>query len=345
MLEYAIKGATLMCTGCPGVPAQLDADEAPTVRSNTNTQATEADKKIMQPGFGMCIAIPSAPKKCSPNLGEWANIKSDVRKKGKAALLYPNMIPCMAGPGMVTMVTSGARVERIGASSDDAPKENCIWKGHEHKHETVVKKFPGEGNTKRENLGSWEWIRPKNIYDYHKEPYNLIKCATLWGIQENSTLDTYPTQKHHVIPVKSISQLPDLCANLELLGYEINNENNGIRLPMYDEDIFWHDLPRHYNWTVAHSAYNDTIMTELKRNFNSKWKFLCNEDEEENLLIEIQKYVDLVRNKMIQWNPDYFVVENGGNRDHSFTNAGYVISNHTTVPKINTNRRYPCNSN
>lgn len=107
MFQYANKGATLMCTGCPGVPGKLDAKSARNVKIGANQQATEADKEVEPPGFGMCLAIPTAPKKCNPKLGEWANTKSDVKIKGKKALLFPNTIPCMAGPGVITMVTSG----------------------------------------------------------------------------------------------------------------------------------------------------------------------------------------------------------------------------------------------
>lgn len=107
MLQYANKGATLMCTGCPGVPAKLDAKKARTVKLGANIQATEDDKDIAAPGFGMCVAIPTAPKKCNPKLSQWANTKSDVLIKGKKALLFPNTIPCLAGPGVVTMINSG----------------------------------------------------------------------------------------------------------------------------------------------------------------------------------------------------------------------------------------------
>src|SRR4051812_47859664 len=107
MFQYVNKGATLMCTGCPGVPAHLDAKEARTVKFGSNQQATEADKEIEAPGFGMCLAIPTAPKKCNPKLGEWVNTKADVLIKGKKALLFPNNIPCMAGPGLITMVKPG----------------------------------------------------------------------------------------------------------------------------------------------------------------------------------------------------------------------------------------------
>ncbi len=107
MLQYANKGAKCMCTGCPGMIARLDAKKARTVKLGNKVQATEADKKLISPAFGTCLAIPTAPKKCSPKLVKWMNVKSDVKIKGKKALLFPNSSPCAAGPGLVTMITSG----------------------------------------------------------------------------------------------------------------------------------------------------------------------------------------------------------------------------------------------
>lgn len=96
-----------MCTGCPGVIAQLDAAAGKTVKLTKKTQATESDKKLAQPAFGTCLAIPTAPKKCSPSLVKWINVKSNVKIKGKSALLFPNMIPCTSGPGLVTLIDAG----------------------------------------------------------------------------------------------------------------------------------------------------------------------------------------------------------------------------------------------
>jgi len=107
MFQYVNKGAKCMCTGCPGVIATLDATSARTVKLTNKIQATVDDKTLTQPAFGTCLAIPTAPKKCSPGLVMWMNFKFDVKIKGKMALLFPNAIPCTAGPGLVTMITSG----------------------------------------------------------------------------------------------------------------------------------------------------------------------------------------------------------------------------------------------
>jgi len=107
MFQYVNKGAKCMCTGCPGVIATLDAKQARTVQLGSDIQANEDDKSFSPPAFGTCLAIPTAPKKCSPSLAVWANVQTDVKIKGKSALLFPNMSPCVAGPGLVTMISSG----------------------------------------------------------------------------------------------------------------------------------------------------------------------------------------------------------------------------------------------
>jgi hypothetical protein len=218
------------------------------------------------------------------------------------------------------------------------------WKGDDgHTHIGSEKYAGGKiGNTARKKLGSWNGIRPKNIYADNNNPVpedKEIIYMAYWKCLHVSTLDNYSTQKHHVIPVKSMERVKDLANNLELLGFDINTEDNGIRLPMHDEDIFWHDLPRHFNWTSAHSEYNDNVRDDLKDKFKV-WKSFCREELEGNLLIEIQKYIDDLRNKIIQWDHDYFVVVNGGKRNHSFTKAGYTV-----IPSIDKQRQYPKNIN
>jgi len=96
-----------MCTGCPGMIAQLEASKGKTIKITNKIQATEDDKKLAQPAFVTCIAIPTAPKKCSPSLGKWMNVKTNVKIKGKSALLFPNAAPCTSGPGMVTLIDAG----------------------------------------------------------------------------------------------------------------------------------------------------------------------------------------------------------------------------------------------
>ena len=57
-MVFTNKDAVIMCTGCPGVPAKLNAKSG---QSNTNcgqTELTEDDKDIMPPFFGVCFTVP-----------------------------------------------------------------------------------------------------------------------------------------------------------------------------------------------------------------------------------------------------------------------------------------------
>lgn len=55
----------------------------------------------------------------------------------------------------------------------------------------------------------------------------------------------YHTQKHHLIPVKSLDAFSILKHDAKLIGYDINHSNNGVCLPTYTLDIARHDLHRH----------------------------------------------------------------------------------------------------
>jgi hypothetical protein len=288
MFKYVNEGAILMCTGCPGVPAKLDATKARTVSTGGNIQATEADKKITQPGFGMCVAIPTAPKKCSPNLGEWFNTKSDVIKKGKKALLFPNGIPCMSGPGLITMTSPGSQVESIGATKAKEEDKDCKWETCEKKHEFKID-YPKNGITVRKDLGTW--LHPSLIYAGAEQVY---RTDPLDGKDHTN----YETRKHHVIPVKIFEHVPLLCKNLELLGYDINNEFlNGMTLCYRQKDLVWHDLQYHRG---NHQKYSGVVKEKMSL-VQTQSEKLCTTDDQTKLFEIMSKEVKRFREKILNW--------------------------------------------
>lgn len=331
-MTYVRKDAVLICTGCP-TPAQLNAKKARTVRIENGAIGVSTDKVIAQPGFPTCIAIPTAPRTCSPKLGEWARVKSDVLSKGKPQLLYPNTIPCAFGPGVVAMTYAGQVVTREYATDTNDKEAKCDWHGDEHDHKPFKKIFPKGGDTKRGKLG--DWTQPNAMFSANKTS-NKIRYFATWGFV-TSKAEKYITQRHHVVPVQCLEELPDLANNLELLGYNNNTEANGIRMPMFDEDIFWHDLPRHRGFDNAHRAYNDLVTAQLKDKFKDEWKDFCREDKEVLLLLEIELYIEKVRNLIIRWSRFYFVYKNGGDRSTSFKNAGLP------EPPKDKGRKFPLN--
>lgn len=215
-----------------------------------------------------------------------------------------------------------SKATRIGAKGSEGKEFPCDWYPvGDHKHPQSKKPFDNRklGNTERGNLGNWQ--RPHEIFDDPNTPTKRIRYTAYWGkIETRATW--YPAQKHHVIPVQSMNAVTALAKNVALLGYDINKEANGMRLPMFDQDIFWHDLPRHCGWNAAHSAYNSRVKTELTEKYNSEWKDLCKEDAESELLKELQEYTNRLKNMIVRWNPSYYVFVNGGDRSSSYDNAG-----------------------
>ena len=235
-----------------------------------------------------------------------------------------------------------------GAGKPNVKKKNCKWAcKSKHKHDIIKDSLNMNGVVTRGTI-SW-WKRPHEHFlkgnmpkghDKNGNPITALRVTPWWGVRWDRQ-DRYLIQRHHVIPCKSLSKVRNLSKNLKYLGWDINNEDmNGICLPAYDEQIFWHDLPRHCGYTKQHARYNRLVKNELKEEWESEWKDLCENDEEMDLLDYVQEYVDATRNMIVQWDSSVFLVQNGGDRAGSFKNAGY-----SRVPSVSkhSNREYPGN--
>lgn len=284
-MTYVKKDALLLCTGCPGVPARLETKEARTVKLDKGVVGVSTDKKIAEPAFGGCLAVPTAPRKCNPKLGSWANVKSDVKSKGESQLLFPNTIPCTFGPGVISMTYAGQMVSRAGATQGKVNDKPCKWKVCKEKHKI---KYRDDGIVTRRALG--EWIKPYMIYD---KVYRIAPMGRSKRRAEN-----YATRKHHVIPVKVFKGLPNIKRNLKLLGYDINNEIlNGMTLSFYTADLVWHDLQFHRG---SHPKYDNKVKDELK-GIEDKCSTYCKDEIQMTLWTEIDKSVKDFREKILNW--------------------------------------------
>ncbi|MFT3701393.1 MAG: AHH domain-containing protein [Agriterribacter sp.] len=315
-MTYVKSDAILMCTGCPGVPARLETSVARTVSLSDGVIGVADDKNIAQPGFGACLAIPTAPKKCSPQLGEWTNTKSDVLSKGKAQLLFPNTITCSAGPGAINMTSAGQIKAREGTADEDLPDDHCGWQDCDKKHKSKPI-YPSNGVVERKDLKSW--IHPSLIYNtvYRSAPM-------VFGIK-SVTASNYVTRRHHVIPVNVFNKLPKLSENLRLLGFDINNEIlNGISLPYYTADIVWHDLQFHRG---SHPTYDDHVKAILGA-MEEGFVTYCKNDKQFELWNEVDTHIKTFREEIINWQQPLHSYSEG-QRDEEFkqhSDAGGVSS-------------------
>ena len=134
-----------------------------------------------------------------------------------------------------------------------------------------------------------------------------------------------------------------LKKNLLLVGWNINHKENGIILPKYWEDIFWHDLPVHCGYNGKHKDYNIEILSQLDDQWKSSdWKDYCSDEDtkhdEDDLKNGIQKFIDRIRNKIIRWDQTYYLNPHSDKRGKSFTRAGYP-----SAPGIKKKRVFPDN--
>jgi hypothetical protein len=217
-----------------------------------------------------------------------------------------------------------SKTTRPGAGNGKPKEYPCDWKPKgDHKHVGSKKPFSlsNDGNTDRGEMKSIP--PPHSLFNSNTPTKTRIRYTTKKGIIHTKA-QFYPTEKHHVIPVGSLNKIKHLPSNLKLLGFDINKNTNGIKLPKYDQDIFWQDLPRHNGYNATHSTYNTQVKSDLDKKYKAGWKNFCKNDCEGDLLEEIQEYIDDVRNQIIQWKSKYFVFKNGGDRDSSFKKAGLI---------------------
>jgi A nuclease family of the HNH/ENDO VII superfamily with conserved AHH len=292
MAIFAKKDAVLMCTGCPGVPAKLDAKDARTINLENGTIAVDSDKIVAQPAFGTCLIIPTTPRKCNPQLGTWMNVKSDVKCKGKSQILFPNTIPCTFGPGLVTMSYAGQVKASEMASAAQGGNKSCKWATCNNKHEFDIT-YPNDGVVERKDLKNWS--HPSALIGLGHIPTFQANIAKKGAAKKSSN---YPFQRHHVIPCAVIKQLTKIKANLKQLGFDINNEGlNGISLPKNPKDIKWHDIQAHRG---PHPDYNNTVKNYLSE-LEGEVKDFCKDGKQGELWEKIDKAVARYRKRILKW--------------------------------------------
>jgi hypothetical protein len=285
-MTYVKKDAVLMCTGCPGVPAFLETKSARTVKLEDGIIGVETDKKIAEPGFVTCLAVPTTPRKCSPKLGSWSRVKSDTLSKGDAQLLFPNTIPCAFGPGMVSMTYAGQVLSRDDASAAKPGEKKCKWNKCDEKHDFDIF-YPDDGVVTRKGLSIWSHPSALVVQGFHTPIYKAPGDCT-----------DYKYQRHHVIPCKVFELKPIISANLKLLGFDINNEGlNGISLPSKYTDVIWQDLQFH---SGSHPRYNDKVETALD-DLESQCQEFCKNNEQIKLWDLIAEKVNKYRDILLKW--------------------------------------------
>ncbi len=181
-------------------------------------------------------------------------------------------------------------------SSDEEKTFTCDWKNCKGEHSEEIE-YPDRENGKTirgEYTGVW--LEPWMYLGSGKSSSNItikhyikeVKKKRIGDAKSLFGTGMYPTDKHHLIPVSSISKCSVLRHNAELVGWDINHADNGITLPYFVTDIFRHDLQSH---RTSHPSYSRKVERDLKQ-LQKKCNKYCETERQIQLLFDLQEISD-----------------------------------------------------
>ncbi|MBN1961017.1 MAG: AHH domain-containing protein [Deltaproteobacteria bacterium] len=130
---------------------------------------------------------------------------------------------------------------------------------------------------------------------------------------------TYMTEKHHAVSVKLFSNYSDLTHNAKLIGYNVNDKENGICLPCFIADIVRHDLQCHRSHHPP--AYNNRV-SELLEELEQKSLTYCSKNKQVVLKQKLENIARRTMTNIENWVPGWYLRSNAQKeREDSYANA------------------------
>jgi hypothetical protein len=228
------------------------------------------------------------------------------------------------------MIQPPVVLSEMGEGEEEEEKlYTCEWKDCEGNHTSDINKdYPRDAVLKRGKAKSGEeyadeWINnglepwvvnksqkhdPNADWDVYKDdlqPKDPVKDQNKYFIDLNVELSKkgqYVTQKHHLISQHffTSSTFADLAKNCELIGYNINEKENGICLPYFVPDIVRHDLQCHRGHH-GFTQYNDNVgilLTDTQKDSIE----LCGTDNQEELITSLNELSEKIKSHILKWN-------------------------------------------
>lgn len=215
-----------------------------------------------------------------------------------------------------------------GREKDHEPK-HCQWQDCKTKHDKPIK-YVNNGRTTR-RLGfnkQWEneqlqpWLLqgagqalPTPFHDPKHDAWELgfkgfISPISRQRMKQSATNPSagspYPVQAHHLIPVSIFSQTPKLKKNIELIGWDVNDKENGLFLPVFAPDMLRHDLQMHRG--PHPSNYKELIQSELIE-IEDECLNHCKTGNQKQLIKRLNKLSNRINLKVKNWDPKYLLRE------------------------------------
>ncbi len=136
---------------------------------------------------------------------------------------------------------------KVGASKGGAPKssktQKCDWSSCQKNHLTKLKYPKGGKVTKGGYRDAWlgAGMAPWDLENGFLRDKLCKNGKPHWNQKD------YKVQAHHLIPSTLLKHMGTLKHNIELIGYDVDCEENGLVLPEYAIDQPLNRLPEHRN--------------------------------------------------------------------------------------------------
>ena len=116
----------------------------------------------------------------------------------------------------------------------------------------------------------------------------------------------YPVQGHHLIPVSVFgsTQFKKLRKNIRLIGWDVNDPENGIFLPVFAPDMLRHDLQMHRG--PHPNDYHQAIELELEK-IAEKCLNHCKTGTQYQLMKQLNRLSEDIKEFIEDWDPKYLL--------------------------------------
>lgn len=254
---------------------------------------------------------------------EFISYSLDVKIEGKGVVRHADMTTHNKGNTIGMVYGSITPPLKI----DDSEKTyKCKWKNCKGQHSFEIK-YSNDGCVDRNGgiyTGFWRepWmagVGVKSTKITFQHYYGEVKKKRLKDAKSLFGSDKYPTEKHHIIPIKSISKYKQLSHNAKLTGFDINNGKYGICLPYFVTDIFKHDLQCH---RTNHKNYSFKVEDELE-DLQEQCLSYCDNEKQHKLVKELKELADDIRGYIKIWDKAWLLRKDAvGDRKKSYHQAG-----------------------
>jgi hypothetical protein len=109
----------------------------------------------------------------------------------------------------------------------------------------------------------------------------------------------YVTEKHHLISVHLFEDFERLSNNAKLIGYNVNDKENGACLPRFRVDIVQHNLPKHHGRHPKHT-YDNRVINLLKSQ-DFKCKKYCRQKKQWVLKAKLNRISKRILDNLCNW--------------------------------------------